>query len=454
MALFDTLIREVAEKFSLGGNAEKLVIELVRAMSSPQTGGLAGFLDKFRQAGLAELVQSWIGRGENLPLTPSQTEQALGRGFLDQIAGRLGLSVSSLTAPIAFVIPKIINLLTPDGVVPATLPAGVTSLLAGSTETARRAEEEGKSFLGRYWWLLALVALLAIAGWFSFLRPEQKVVTAPSPAVPTTPTPPVVPKAQVEPRLSITNTNGQVRYGGVVRDEASRTTILDNLKKVFGEGNIFGTIAVDPNAGPAAWLDKLGAALDKFKLSGVEALFEGASAWIGGAISDVQRSNLIEQLKGIFGSTMSFGSLTDRADAAIKSATDKTLAAIAALKPGFTGSDLVKALNLSIIHFETGSAALSKDAHELLQKLATAIKAAPAGTKIEVGGHTDSTGDAATHEPLSQARAESVRTTLIEYGVAPDILVAKGYGASQPVASNDTPDGRFQNRRIEFIIIQ
>lgn len=67
MALFDTLIREVAEKFSLGGNAEKLVIELVRAMSSPQTGGLAGFLDKFRQAGLAELVQSWIGRGENLP---------------------------------------------------------------------------------------------------------------------------------------------------------------------------------------------------------------------------------------------------------------------------------------------------------------------------------------------------------------------------------------------------
>lgn len=66
MALFDTLIREVAEKFSLGGNAEKLVIELVRAMSSPQT-GLAGFLDKFRQAGLAELVQSWIGRGENLP---------------------------------------------------------------------------------------------------------------------------------------------------------------------------------------------------------------------------------------------------------------------------------------------------------------------------------------------------------------------------------------------------
>lgn len=151
---------------------------------------------------------------------------------------------------------------------------------------------------------------------------------------------------------------------------------------------------------------------------------------------------------------MSYGSLTDRADAAIRSATDKTLAAIAALKSGFSASDLVHALNLSIIHFETGSAALSSDARALLEKAATAIKAAPAGTRIEVGGHTDSTGDPSTHEPLSQARAEAVRAVLIEDGVAPEMLVAKGYGASQPIASNDTPDGRFQNRRIEFVVIQ
>jgi OmpA-OmpF porin, OOP family len=453
MALFDTLIRDASLKFNLGGNTDKLVSELLRAMSSPQTGGLNGFLDKFRKAGFADMVASWVGRGENQPLTPAQTEQALGRGFLDGIAGKTGLSASSLAAPVAFLIPKVIDLLTPDGVVPTTLPASAATYL-GPPAPAARETAAGPGAVRRYWWVLALIALLAIAAWFSFMRPEQKVVTAPAPTVPATPATPPVPAAQVDPKLSITNSNGQVRYGGVVRDEASRGTIIDTLKKVFGDGNIFGSIAVDPNARPAAWLDKLGAALDKFKIPGVEALFEGASVWIGGAISDVERSNLVEQLKAIFGTDLSYGSLADRADTAIRTATDKTLAAIAALKPGFTGSDLVKALNLSIIRFETGSAALSNDARQLLEKLSTAIKAAPAGTRIEIGGHTDSTGDAASHQPLSQARAESVRTVLIEYGVASEMLVAKGYGASHPVASNDTPDGRFQNRRIEFVVIQ
>ncbi len=455
MALFDTLIREVAQRFNLGGNAERLVAELIRTMTSQETGGLNGFLDRFRKGGLTDLVQSWIGRGETLPLTPGQTEQTLGRGLLEQIAGRTGLPIASLAAPLAFLIPRVVDLLTPDGAVPATLPAAVNHYLAAPSQAVRTpAAAGGKSTFGRYWWLLALAALLAIAAWFSFMRPEQKVVTAPPPAAPA-PTPPApAPAAQVEPKLSITNTNGQVRYGGVVKDDASRGVIIDNLKKVFGENNIFGSIAVDPNAGPAVWLDKLEAAFDKFKLSGVEALFEGASVWIGGAISDVQRSNLVEQLKAIFGSGVSFGSLADRADAAIRSATDKTLAAVAALKPGFTGSDLVNALNLSIIHFETGSAELSADARELLVKLATAIKAAPAGTHIEIGGHTDASGDPASHDPLSQARAESVRVVLVENGVAPEMLVAKGYGASKPVASNDTPDGRFQNRRIEFVVIQ
>ena len=419
MALFDTLIRDVSQKFNLGGNAEKLVSEVLRAMSNPQTGGLNGFLDRFRKAGFGDMVASWVGRGENQALTPAQTEQALGQGFLGQIAGKLGLSASSLAAPVAFLIPRMINLLTPDGVVPTTLPAAVTSYLAAPAQAAQQAAATGTSFIGRYWWLLALAVLLAIAGWFSFMRPEQKVVTAPPPAVPTTPAVPTpAPVAQVEPKLSITNSNGEVKYGGTVKDENARTTIIDQLKKVFGEGNIFGSIAVDPNAAPAGWLDKLGMALDKFKIPGVEALFEGASIYVGGAISDVDRSNLIEQLKAIFGTTMSYGSLTDRANAAIRGATDKTLAAIAALKPGYSGSDLVKALNLSIIHFETGSATLSADARALLEKLSTAIKAAPQGTRIEIEGHTDSTGDPASHQPLSQARAEAVRTVLIEDGVS------------------------------------
>ena len=67
MALFDTLIRDASLKFNLGGNTDKLVSELMRAMSSPQTGGLNGFLDKFRKAGFADMVASWVGRGQSHP---------------------------------------------------------------------------------------------------------------------------------------------------------------------------------------------------------------------------------------------------------------------------------------------------------------------------------------------------------------------------------------------------
>jgi outer membrane protein OmpA-like peptidoglycan-associated protein/uncharacterized protein YidB (DUF937 family) len=447
MALFDALIREVAQKFNLGSGADRLVTEILRFIGNEQTGGISGFLDRFRKAGLSDLVTSWVGRGENRPLATGQMEQALGSGFLGQIAGKLGLPAGSLGAPIAYLIPKVIDLLTPDGTVPSKLPASVATLLSAAPAAAAvHPAHAEKSFLARYWWL-ALLALIAIIGYFAFLRPEQKVTTTP----PATTAQPV---AQVQPKLAITNDNGQVRYGGVVKDEQTRTTIVDQLKRVFGEGNIFGNIAIDPNAGPAAWLAKLGTALESFKVPGLEAVFDGANVWLGGAISEVEKSALMEKLKGLFGAGFSFGSLADRAEGAIRSATDKTLAAIAALKPGFTGSDLVKALNLAIINFETGSANLSASAKAFLAQVAAAMKAAPANTRLEIRGHTDTVGDPASNLALSQARAETVRVTLVEMGVPAAMLSAKGLGDTQPVASNDTPDGRFQNRRIEFVVVE
>jgi OOP family OmpA-OmpF porin len=85
-----------------------------------------------------------------------------------------------------------------------------------------------------------------------------------------------------------------------------------------------------------------------------------------------------------------------------------------------------------------------------LAQAATVLKQLPAGTVIQISGHTDSTGDAAANQTLSQQRAEAVRAVLIAQGVDPSMLTAKGYGSSQPIASNDTPEGRFQNRRIAF----
>lgn len=71
--------------------------------------------------------------------------------------------------------------------------------------------------------------------------------------------------------------------------------------------------------------------------------------------------------------------------------------------------------------------------------------------KLEVGGHTDSTGDSAKNMTLSQARAESVKRILVSQGIDASRLAAKGYGDTKSIASNDKPSGKAQNRRVEFV---
>jgi len=138
----------------------------------------------------------------------------------------------------------------------------------------------------------------------------------------------------------------------------------------------------------------------------------------------------------------------------VRAASEKASAALAALRPGFGVKDLVSALNLNVINFAPNSAEIPADSTRYLNRVADAIKAAPAGTVLEIRGHTDNTGDPASNMQLSQQRAEAVRAYLIQQGVSPSALVAKGYGESQPVASNDTEEGKFRNRRIEFSFVQ
>ncbi|OLB66934.1 MAG: hypothetical protein AUI09_04815 [Gemmatimonadetes bacterium 13_2_20CM_2_66_5] len=101
------------------------------------------------------------------------------------------------------------------------------------------------------------------------------------------------------------------------------------------------------------------------------------------------------------------------------------------------------------VTFEIGRSALKPDSYTILDIVAASLVANP-DIKIEIAGHTDNTGSAATNTRLSQARAEAVRAYLASKGVAPDRMIAKGYGPTQPVAPNTTPAGRAQNRRVEL----
>ncbi|HXY47828.1 MAG TPA: OmpA family protein [Terriglobales bacterium] len=134
----------------------------------------------------------------------------------------------------------------------------------------------------------------------------------------------------------------------------------------------------------------------------------------------------------------------------IKMASDKAMAALSALKRGFAPQDLTSALNLEIINFDTGSAQIPEYSKPFLNKAAEVIKTGPQAMVIEIDGHTDNTGDAAANLALSQQRAEAVLGYLVQQGVPASQLTAKGFGDTRPVVSNDTEEGRFRNRRIEF----
>ncbi|GAC1582035.1 MAG: hypothetical protein NVS3B20_12760 [Polyangiales bacterium] len=102
------------------------------------------------------------------------------------------------------------------------------------------------------------------------------------------------------------------------------------------------------------------------------------------------------------------------------------------------------------IHFEFDKAKIKPDSFGILNAVVQVLKDNPDLT-IEVGGHTDNKGAAEYNHRLSQARSESVRTYLIEHGIAPSRLTARGYGMEVPIDSNTTDDGRAKNRRVEFV---
>jgi OOP family OmpA-OmpF porin len=105
------------------------------------------------------------------------------------------------------------------------------------------------------------------------------------------------------------------------------------------------------------------------------------------------------------------------------------------------------------VTFLSGSATLTPDAAGVLDAAAAAL-GGQASLKVEIGGHTDSQGGAATNQRLSQRRADSVRQYLIDKGIDGERLTARGYGAADPIADNATPAGRAGNRRVEFKIVQ
>ena len=165
MAMFDSTIEDVAGRFGLGSKTAPLLREVMNLMTN-SPGGIGGFINKFKSAGLGSQVASWLGRTDGAALSAPDVEKALGNTTLSGIAGRLGLGGSAVATAIGYVVPKLIGQLTPGGVVPTGIPAALSAFLSSPVQTATHRVEQvaPKSMtvipdaphLGR--WLIPLLA--------------------------------------------------------------------------------------------------------------------------------------------------------------------------------------------------------------------------------------------------------------------------------------------------------
>jgi outer membrane protein OmpA-like peptidoglycan-associated protein len=142
-------------------------------------------------------------------------------------------------------------------------------------------------------------------------------------------------------------------------------------------------------------------------------------------------------------------SQAERTAAELQARLYASISAIMETRQGARG--LVAAL--SGVNFETNKATLKPPAREKLSKLTGVLLGFPGEYKLEIEGHTDSTGSDAYNQQLSQARAESVRNFLVEQGIpTARIPSTQGFGRTKPIAANDTRANREKNRRVDIVI--
>jgi len=114
MSMLDQLTKQVAGD----GNAEKVVQNVGPLLE--RVGGVDGLKQKFEQAGLGDVAQSWIGTGSNKSVSPDQVKDALGRQQVEQIANDAGVSTDEAAAGLSKVLPDAVDNVTPSGQVPST----------------------------------------------------------------------------------------------------------------------------------------------------------------------------------------------------------------------------------------------------------------------------------------------------------------------------------------------
>lgn len=316
-------------------------------------------------------------------------------------------------------------------------------------------------------WLLALAAvplLLGLIGWGALNGSSKDVdltlpsvdpsatLSAPDINAPDINAPNInAPNLNFAP-LSITRNGNDITLSGDLPDAAARASLLDMLRAKFG---------ADVNL-----IDNLGikAGISTPDIGALGSVFDAAAVDIPDFDFKLDGDTL----------TLTGTAATEEAKAAVEAAAKAAWpnmkitnnitvgpapgapAPAPAPAPGVPGpcavlQDDVTALLRTPINFSTDGFALAPASQQLLTQVADKLKTCD-GARADVTGHTDSSGNDAINVPLSTNRAKAVADYLVSQGIPADHVTSKGVGSAEPIAGNDTPAGKAQNRRVVILV--
>jgi OOP family OmpA-OmpF porin len=227
-------------------------------------------------------------------------------------------------------------------------------------------------------------------------------------------------------------TDGHVTLTGSVKDQATKDEIVQAAIAQYGADHVTDQLVVDAAAiNPSADMTKL-FAWQKNAGNVSVAIHDKTVVLTGTVPDDIAKVTQGQAVKDVLGAGYTIDNQLQ-------------VPAVSNMAKDSACAETLK----SSIEFASGQSTLTAKGKAIVDQVATCLKEG----RFEVAGHTDNQGNAPSNQTLSEARAASVVAYLTTKGIAADRMTAKGYGQTQPIASNDTPAGRQQNRRIAFVAL-
>lgn len=291
-------------------------------------------------------------------------------------------------------------------------------------------------------WLIALVVIplsIATIGYGGFDR--QRSASAPAGAVPTLApsSTSAAPKLSVA-SLSIVHNGNDFTLRGELPDDSARAALLKAINGSVAPGvNIIDQIHLNPNIHALDFSNAASVFKDSAPIPDFSLTVDGDTITLAGtAASQAQKDTVSQSAVRIWPNL----NIIDQ------------LAVNAAVPPPAPCTDLQAAINAAMggpITFGNDGFSLTPADAQILTQVSDRLKACPTA-HATINGYTDNSGTEAINISLSGQRAQRVADVLVAHGVVGSQLVVKGLGSANPVAPNDTPDGRVKNRRVEIVV--